>query len=553
MLTSKSKWLYLIILSPIVLFWLILWQYAVNVPWFDDIDAFPETVAIWIRSNNWLERLTLLFRPNNEHRMFLGRLAAVLSYEFTGKLNIRSLILVSNIQLMGIVFLFWKTFARQNLAPIYFLPALLFLLQPQYHLTSVWAITGWQHISVLFWGFLTVYLLSKNNYQAFGGAVITMFITTFSMSNGLLFWFAGGILLALQQRFKLLFAWIAFMVIAIWLYFHGFDNSANGAGLDYLKAHPEESFFGFFTFLGGAFDFMPDIEIVKRAIVPTFMGFITVGILVFLIFKTFFKHSIQKWTKVEDRDTLFIVGCLLFVLLNAGIIALLRPRFGYFVMLVGNYKIYPALFLSLLYLLISSYGKTSTKFLNSLLLFSIFFSVVSYAKYLPEVSTRKKNLLVCGFNQKYNHIGLAAEVNSLFAQRTEEILTFLTSRNAYEFPVWLNESLILRPFDSTNQTIPIEIDKSTPATVSIINNSFTGSQNGLNGAYILLKSNLRTYLIPTQSNPYMGRNPFKSSVGFRTTIPAKLIQMGDYEIGVYTKNQDQEQVFQTKQTVHIDF
>jgi hypothetical protein len=51
----------------------------------------------------------------------------------------------------------------------------------------------------------------------------------------------------------------------------------------------------------------------------------------------------------------------------------------------------------------------------------------------------------------------------------------------------------------------------------------------------------------------MGRNPFKSSVGFRTTIPAKLIQMGDYEIGVYTKNQDQEQVFQTKQTVHIDF
>jgi hypothetical protein len=38
--------------------------------------------------------------------MFLGRLAAVLSYEFTGKLNIRSLILVSNIQLMGIVFLF---------------------------------------------------------------------------------------------------------------------------------------------------------------------------------------------------------------------------------------------------------------------------------------------------------------------------------------------------------------------------------------------------------------------------------------------------------------
>jgi hypothetical protein len=105
---------------------------------------------------------------------------------------------------------------------------------------------------------------------------------------------------------------------------------------------------------------------------------------------------------------------------------------------------------------------------------------------LPEVSTRKKNLLVCGFNQKYNHIGLAAEVNSLFAQRTEEILTFLTSRNAYEFPVWLNESLILRPFDSTNQTMPIEIDKSTPATVSIINNSFTGSQNGLNGAYILL-------------------------------------------------------------------
>ncbi len=555
MLTSKSNWLYLIILSPIVLFWLILWQYAVNVPWFDDIDAFPETVVIWIKHNNWLDRLTLLLRPNNEHRMFLGRLAAVLCYEFTGKLNIRSLILVTNIQLMGIVFLFWKTFTRQKLALIYFLPVLFFLLQPQYHLTSNWAITGWQHISVLFWGFLTVYLLCKNNYTAFGVAIITMFITTFSMSNGLLFWFVGSVLLALQQRFKLLFIWAAFMIIAIGLYFYGFDNSANGAGLAYLKAHPEESFFGFFTFLGGAFDFTPDVEIVKRAIVPTLMGFTTVGILAFLIFKIFFKNSIQKWTKLEARDTLFIIGCLLFVLFNAGIIALLRPRFGYFVMLVGNYKIYPALFLSLLYLLVSSYGKTTTKFklLNSILLFSILFSVVSYAKYVPEVSTRKKNLLVCGFNQKYNHIGLAAEVNSLFAQKTEETLTFLTSRNAYEFPVWLNESLIVRPFDSTNQIMPLVIDKATPTTVNIINNSFTGSQEGLNGAYVLLKSNLRTYLLPTLKNPYSGRNPFKSSVGFRTTIPAKLIQMGDYTIGIYIKNQGQEQVFQTKQTVHIDF
>lgn len=553
MLTSKSNWLYLIILVPIVLFWLVLWQYAVNVPWFDDIDAFPETVAIWMKSNNWLERLTLLFRPNNEHRMFLGRLAAVLSYEFTGKLNIRTIILVANIQLMGIVFLFWKTFTRQKLAPIYFLPVLLFLLQPQYHLTSNWAITGWQHLSVLFWGFLTIYLLSKNNAKAFGGAIITMFVATFSMSNGLLFWFAGGILLALQQRFKLLFAWGAFMIIAIGLYFHGFDNSANGAGLDYLKAHPEESFFGFFTFLGGGFDFTPDLEIFKRAIIPTFMGFIAVSILAFLICKLFFENSMQKWTKLEGRDTLFVIGCLLFVLFNAGIIALLRPRFGYFVMLVGNYKIYPALFLSLLYLLISFYGKTTTRLLNSILLFSLIFNVVSYAKYLPEVSNRKKNLLVCGFNQKYNQIGLAAEVNSLFAQRTEEVLSFLMNKKVFEFPVWLNESLVLKPFENTSEIMPIEIKKLAPATVSITNNSFEGSQKGLNGAYILLKSNERTYLIPTKSNPYMGRNPFKTSAGFTTIIPAKLIQKGNYEIGVYTKNQGQEQVFQTNQRVDIDF
>ena len=52
------------IVLPIFFFLLMLFTYAVNVPWFDDIDAFPETVVQWIQGSFW-DGIKLLFRPKN--------------------------------------------------------------------------------------------------------------------------------------------------------------------------------------------------------------------------------------------------------------------------------------------------------------------------------------------------------------------------------------------------------------------------------------------------------------------------------------------------------
>ena len=541
------------IVLPIFFFLLMLFTYAVNVPWFDDIDAFPETVVQWIQDDFW-EGIKLLFRPNNEHRMLLGRLFAVLCYQFTGELNMRWLILVMNLQLMGILFLFWKVFQRQGLPILYFLPVGLLLLHPQYHLTSLWAITGWQHESVLFWGFLSVYLLTKNTGKSFVWTILTMFITTFSMSNGMFFWMAGLIVLLLQRRHTLLLLWAILMVFFIGLYFYGFDNQANSTGLEYLKKYPHESFFGFFTFLGGSFDFMPQWEILKRSILPTIMGFAVMVFCTFWVWKIA-KNYLQKHpVNVQDRDKFFVLGCFIFVILNAGIIALLRPRFGYFVMLVGNYKIYPALLLTLSYLmLLLSFRNKNKQLLNACLIFALIFNGFSYWKFLPEVAERHKKMLVNIYNQQHNGIGLAAEVNSPFALKTVQTLNFLTSRKAYFYPQWTDNQAISTTFNAGLPISEIQIHQQSKQDILIESSNFEVGSGKMDGIYLVLKSITRTYLLFADPKPFLGKNPFVKMKGFSVKIPVKLYQPDRYEIGIYEIKEGRIKVYRTNQEIDINF
>src|SRR5690606_34690952 len=100
----------------------------------------------------------------------------------------------------------------------------------------------------------------------------------------------------------------------------------------------------------------------------------------------------------------FLLGIMIFLLANAFVIGLLRPRFGFFVMIVSNYKLYPALFLVVAYLTMIS--TTRQVWQNRVFRFVTIMGVliwgISIVTYLPGIAERKKYLLSNAYNQEFN-------------------------------------------------------------------------------------------------------------------------------------------------------
>ena len=549
------------IILPIFFFILMLFTYAVNVPWMDDTEVFPDFLGKFLASHTFDERIWLLLKPNNEHRVVYAKILTLVHYAITGTLNMKTLTILSNVTLIGILWLFWKVIKEQKIAAIYFLPIPFFLLQPQYYLTSLWTITGLQHQPVIFFGLLGMYLLSKNTNKTLFIAIIVVLFNSFTMSNGLFYWIVGMMILALQGRYKILILWTILTITTFKLYFYKFDQGANSQGFDYFFKNPHESFFGFFTYLGGSFDFLTLQPILIRSIIPTIVGFILVGISIWWVFsKLLFskeKSSIFLfWEKLQQKfnqepSNYIIFGLFLFVIINASIIAILRPRFGYFVMLVGNYKIYPALFLSIVYLMVLTGWlkfQKSQKYFNWILIGSVIFNLVSYLKFLPEVHERRKDLLVRVFNQEHNQIGLGPMVGSDFDRYVQTVMGRLVSTGIYQYPKTIftdSEKEIFSRFPD-NQPIKIEILK-------INNEVFIASKDlpigiGINdGVYLLLKSAKKTYLI------YQKRNApkfFKKEIAIQ--IPPQYLIPDTYQIGILWINGDTKKVFNANESIVVN-
>ena len=534
--------------------------YSVNVPWMDDIDAFPDFLGKFLAAKDFNERAWLVFKPNNEHRIVYAKLVTLLHFFLTGTLNIRTLIVLSNITLLGTLLIFWQVLKAQKLPILYFLPVPLLLLQPQYYLTSTWAITGFQNQPVVFFGLLGIYCLSKNTFATFWIGVFAIFFNSFTMSSGLFYWVAGAGVLALQGRYKLLGVWLTLMFVTFKLYFYQFDTQANSEGFQYFFKHPHESFFGFFTHLGGSLDFLTLSPILIRSVAPTIAGFILIGIALFWIFQNVFKTKTKfsipdLWANLQARfnnepSNYIILGGFLFLLVNAFVIAILRPRFGYFVMLVGNYKIYTSVMLVISYLmLLTGWLKypNNQKYFKWVLLGCLIFNIASYIKFLPELHERRKDLLVRAFNQEHNQIGLGPQVGSDFDKYVQTALGRLVPKKIYQFPetVFTSSEKEISQKLSNKPFIKVDITKINDETV--ISNPTLPIGWGLNdGVYLLFKSDKRNYIVYEKRN----LQSFLRA-GFTTKVPVHYFIPDTYQIGIFWVDGTTHKIFNTNQSIDV--
>jgi hypothetical protein len=542
----RLPWLAPVLVAlPIICYVVLVLTYAVNVPWVDDMDAFLSFILGYSDATTAAEKIDWLLRPNNEHRILTAKLTTVIMQALTGEVNFRWLIFVAFAFLLGTFALFYRVFRSMNLPLLAFLPVCLIFWQPQYYLTSLWAVTGLQHGVAIFLILLAIYLLSGPGRYRFMGALVVQLLASLSMSNGLFGWVAGAVVLVVAQHWKRLGLWVGIAIGTIIFYFHDFQNAqGNDSSVAFFLQSPHIVVAAFFTFVGALFDFVPVNEIFRRSILPTLFGLVLVPTVLWFLWRM----NWPLWSKnrlsdaTQQRRRYFFTGSYAFLFINALIVAFLRPRFGYGVMLVSNYMIYPALLTSLVYLNGLSELRPQqvlNRWMRIGLALSAVVWVVSYGLHWPQVAQRRHMLLTFSFNQKHNDIGLGPNWGSDFATMVRRVMRDAVGRAMYRYPegYFTPYEAALKPAALAQAGVDPGLDLAIRAGSydHIVETAFDALPQPVTDAAVVVQSTERTYLFPSESgfrpSAFFLRRPVK-------TIWAEVINPvlapGTYKIGILT-------------------
>ena len=535
---SRISLAHLLLVLPILIFGFYWSAYAVDVPWFDDFEVVPGFLLQWINAKTWDEKLHWLFWPNNEHRMAYGKMLAVLQYNFTEKLNFQGLQGLANLSVVGLAGLLWLAFRRINQPTWYFLPVVLLLFQPQYHLLSFWTITGLQHQPVLFFVCLAMYWLAVGSTRALVGALLIGWVATFTMSNGMFVWAAGAGVLLVQRRWIHLLVWLLTSAGAMSAYFYQFPaNTANTRSFTRFLEHPELSLVGLFTFWGASFDLGWGRTLIQRAALPTLAGVILLSGTLFWAWR-----QARPWLSdrkpfpapisAREQTTGFLLGIFFFLLINALIIAVLRPHFGYDVLLLSNYRLYPVLALALAYLMAVTYPNAGLTRSLALTLVgaALAFNLLSYWAFTPQVARRRADLLARVFNQTYAGIGLGAtRGDGGLEAGIDGTFRELLRRGIYQPPLLFNPDTLQL---ISNQTGNSRIRRVESDSIHVVYEAAPEDRKA--NQYVFLQGQRDRYLYPFRGPGTPRRNPFGEPAPTYATIPLPELRPDKYRVGILT-------------------
>ncbi len=496
----RSPWLaWLLIAIPALLMAGIALHFVENIPWYDDVEMFVLFIQDFYAADNLHDKVYWLLEPNNEHRILFAKLATLFTYLTTGHMNFRGMTLIGNLFLFLNLGLLYAVFRSMRLSIWAFVPVPFILLHPQYFMTISWSITSLQHPVVIFLSGLVMYILSRDGRNRFLWAIPLQIFASLSMSNALFGWLSGGVILWRQGHYRRLIIWGLIGIITMVLYVRGFTNAqGHGQSLEFLLHQPHMVVIGLLSFIGGSFDLVPVLPYLWRGILPTLGGLMMVSVAIWLVTRMDwpFRRQLTDTQKesVSAMNDNFFLGIYGVLFINAVAVGLLRMRYGYGVMLVSNYMIYPAFLLCLLYVnglqQLSQHRRIIWQ--RIALGAGMVIWAVSYFWHFPEMIYRNQFVRAGAYNQEHNGAGLGGQVGTSLEGYIKNAMDGAVRQGYYVFPPSPIADYPVRPEPVT-------------AVVRAANDMYqiemAGIQEPINQAFAVLKSAEHTYLIPTKT-PY---------------------------------------------------
>ncbi|MPR35355.1 hypothetical protein [Salmonirosea aquatica] len=319
-----------LIAAPVAYFYLILDAHTVNIPYTDDWNLL-ETVYKLQRESDFVKAAKILFEQVNQHRFAFERLVMLAMVALSGTVNIKGLLLLGNLFLLAIAYLFFLTCRQERVTWHYFIPVPYVLFNLAYFENAFWGIAAIQNTPLIFFAFLSAYGLGRRDTVGLALGIGAALVATFVSGTGMVAWVVGAIILGFQQRYRTLIPWIGLAVGIILFYFlfdYYFIESAEGK----VWQHPIFNGLLWFGFLGNAL-YLDIPHPLYPAFYPDMVACIFLGIFLGLVFvawvlRYYFKPRVQ-WSHW------FVLGAFLFVLGTGAMFVLSRPMSQFF-MYGGN-------------------------------------------------------------------------------------------------------------------------------------------------------------------------------------------------------------------------
>ncbi len=324
-----------LIAAPALVFYIILYKTAVNLPLLDDYQSIFDVANSIAKAHDPLSRLNIVVTSqHNGYRQITNNLLVWASYQFTGHVRMLPLIAIGDILALLVFFpvaLMAKLSATDRATRLLLLvPVACFILQLQYASALNFASCSIQEIGVIAFSLLSIYFLSKDARNTFVISYIFTVLAILSSPNGFFLAPVGAFMLAGRRQWKQLVIWTAILCVLAGLYFFRYGGVPITA-VDKTAAHSINVTYAL-AFVGASAARYVSIG-------PAFvLGVLLCGVVVVAAIKRY------------DLRNPAVFYSMIFILINAVAVSDLRSGQGVAQSLASRYRIYSNLMLAFAYL-----------------------------------------------------------------------------------------------------------------------------------------------------------------------------------------------------------
>lgn len=393
----------LIILCLLSNYFFYLITFSVNAPNGDDFYCIYQAVVNYNAAHTVSAKLIEIITPWLEHTIAYTKLLAIANYKLLGTLNFKIYIVIGNLSLVGIAFIFYKVL-RKLLVPVwYYIPIAFLLFQQQSYEGQYWPAATAAYMSVIFFSMTCFYFvfISENKLFLLGLLFGTMALYTFG-SGIITLLIVLGVLL-LKRNYKKAALWTMCIMVVYFVFnnFYTYPKASRPPIFSSLLNNPEYVFNYFFAFSGMILDFDEAIKAPNEVIGIIGFGFLLwVGLLFFLL-SLLIKHF-KNFTFFQKSPFWFLVALSLFIFGSHLSMALLRGEKEMIHIFSSRYKIYPLILFITIYLSALLYFKNSYNkkliLACAITLFSILFNITSQYIYTYKIVTLRNEFLAGMYN-----------------------------------------------------------------------------------------------------------------------------------------------------------
>ena len=316
---------------PALVFYLILFRTAVNLPILDDYEIILGAANSLHQTHGLASHAAIVFTSeHNGYKLMFENSIIWLFYSLIGRIYIFPLVAIGN-ALAVLIFLAIAFMARDNAEDIsswlvMLVPAAFLVFQLQYASALNFASSSLQHLAVVAFSLFAIYFLSRNAQSSFVFSCIASILAIGSSPNGFFLAPVGLLMLIQKKQWKRLAYWIALFSLMLALYLLRYASPVTPGGGSGAALHNLNVIYAL-SFLGAS------VARYSSVLPSVVLGLIFCGVIGFATVRRYFLQNPAAFYS------------MIFILINAIAVSGLRSDSGVAQSLASRYRTYSNLML----------------------------------------------------------------------------------------------------------------------------------------------------------------------------------------------------------------